>query len=159
MYLKATSRVKGNGALTNPFSCDIGVRQGCNLSPLLFILFVSDLETHLKTNGAGSISVSNSRVSLLMFADDVVLLAETQEGLQTSLHLLNQYCLTSALSVNTEKTKVVIFNKQRGCSPDFRINMKEIQDYKYLGIVLSDNCSFKPAVLTLEHRQKKLYLH
>ena len=37
MYLKATSRVKVNGALTNPFSCDIGVRQGCNLSPLLFI--------------------------------------------------------------------------------------------------------------------------
>ena len=158
MYLKATSRVKVNGALTNPFSCDIGVRQGCNLSPLLFILFVSDLETHLKTNGAGSISVSNSRVSLLMFADDVVLLAETQEGLQTSLHLLNQYCLTSALSVNTEKTKVVIFNKQRGCSPDFRINMKEIQvlsDYKYLGIVLSDNCSFKPAVLTLATQAKK----
>ena len=95
---------------------------------------MSDLETHLKTNGAGSISVSNSRVSLLMFADDVVLLAETQEGLQTSFHLLNQYCLTSALSVNTEKTKVVIFNKQRGCSSDFRINMKEIQvlsDYKY----------------------------
>ena len=90
MYLKATSRVRVNGALTNPFSCDIGIRQGYNLSPLLFILFVSDLETHLKTNGARSISVSNSRVSLLVFADDVVLLAETQEGLQTSLHLLNQ---------------------------------------------------------------------
>ena len=84
--------------------------------------------------------------------------AETQEGLQTYLHLLNQYCLTSALSVNTEKTKVVIFNKQKGCSPDFRINMKEIQvlsDYKYLGIVLSDNCSFKPTVLTLATQAKK----
>ena len=42
MYLKATSRVKVNGALTNPFSCDIGVRQGCNLSPLLFILFLCE---------------------------------------------------------------------------------------------------------------------
>ena len=119
---------------------------------------MSDLETYLETNGAGSISVSNSRVSLLMFADDVVLLADTQEGLQTSLHLLNQCCLTSALSVNTEKTKVVIFNKRRGCSPEFCINMKEIQvlsKHKYLGIVLSDNCSFKPAVLTLATQANK----
>ena len=38
MYLKATSRVRINGALTNPFSCDRGVRQGCNLSRYLFCL-------------------------------------------------------------------------------------------------------------------------
>jgi len=54
MYSKAMSRVKlSNGEVTDQFSCEIGVRQGCNLSPLLFSLSFSGLESELakKQNG------------------------------------------------------------------------------------------------------------
>jgi len=53
MYSKAMSRVKlSNGDVTDQFSCEIEVRQGCNLSPLVFSLFISRLESELvKTNG------------------------------------------------------------------------------------------------------------
>ena len=71
---RASSVVKVDTEVSNPFSCNIGVRQGCNLSLLLFILFLSNLEEHMKVWGAKSILMTNLRVNILMFAD-VVLLA------------------------------------------------------------------------------------
>ena len=57
------------------------VTQGCNLSPLLFSLYISDLESYLETNSPGYVTLKNLRVQLLLFADDLVLLARP-----TNLH-------------------------------------------------------------------------
>ena len=46
-----------------------------------------------------------------MFADDIVLLADTEKGLQESLNRLDKFCSNWDLSINIEKTKIVVFNK------------------------------------------------
>ena len=74
------------------FQCQNGVRQGCPLSPLLFSLFISDLEDSLKTKSSGRIKIGDQEVSIIMFADDLVLLADSSEGLQQSLSVLQEYC-------------------------------------------------------------------
>jgi hypothetical protein len=43
-----------------------------------------------------------------MYADDMVLLSPTAEGLQEKLNLLNTYCKDWCLKVNTQKTKVIV---------------------------------------------------
>ncbi|WP_143213457.1 reverse transcriptase domain-containing protein, partial [Acinetobacter baumannii] len=48
----------------------------------------------------------------LLFADDVILLSETPEGLQTLLDQLHDYSYKWSLSVNLEKTENMIFNKR-----------------------------------------------
>ena len=89
---KSTSFVSANGGISNTFPCRTGVRQGCPLSPLLFCLFVYDIVEHLQLHNSGYITLMSAKLRALLFADDLVLFAESSFGLQHSLDLLYQYC-------------------------------------------------------------------
>jgi hypothetical protein len=52
-------------------------------------------------------------ISLLLFADDLVLLASTPEGLQRQIDALAIFCDLQQLTVNLGKTKVLIFNASK----------------------------------------------
>ena len=95
MYNKAKSCVSTNGTEFTNFPCQIGVRQGENLSPLLFSIYLSDLESFLssKYNGLESLQNMGSefindnaiatylKLHLLLYADDTVLLAVSSDDL------------------------------------------------------------------------------
>jgi len=83
------------------------------LSPLLFSLYISDLESYLAKNSAGNVMLANLKAKLLLFANDLVLVTDSESGLQDSMDRLDEFCNTWDLKINTEKTKVVIFNKPR----------------------------------------------
>jgi hypothetical protein len=53
----------------------------------------------------------NTSISSLSFADDLVILSESQAGLQNSLNKLEKYCYKWQLKLNTNKTKIMIFQK------------------------------------------------
>ena len=57
MYKKVKSCVSYGGQCSDFFPCEMGVRQGDNLSPLLFNIFLSDLKSYLvnKYNGLSNI--------------------------------------------------------------------------------------------------------
>ena len=135
MYANATSRVTINNNTSSSFPCLKGVRQGCNLSPLLFI---NDLESYLSSNVAGNITLANRKVQLLLFTDDVVLLADSNKGLQESIDRLTEFCKTWILNINVDKTKVVVFNrKQQVHQVLFTLDNMKLEyatSYKYLGI-------------------------
>lgn len=57
------------------------------------------------------ITINNTNVSCLMYADDIVLISESAKGLQNCLNKLSKYCDIWNLSVNIDKSKVIIFNK------------------------------------------------
>ena len=156
---KATSSVAANNKLSSPFPCLKGVRQGCNLSPLLFSLYISDLESYLATNTAGSIRLANRNAQLLLFADDLALLADSLKGLQDSIDRLVEFCKTWNLNINIDKTKVVVFNRKQKVhlaplSLD-NMNLEYVSSYKYLGIILSSNGSLKLAISTLANQASK----
>ena len=75
MYSKAMSRVKlPNYDVTDQFCCEFGVRQGCNLSSLLFRLFIRGLETELVKTKMRT-RLWNGPIDLLMYANDIVLMS------------------------------------------------------------------------------------
>ena len=144
MYSNIKSCVSCNGKDSEYFGSFIGVRQGENLSPFLFSVFVNDLEQHLLRSGNvldfGDLEVSNwLRICVLLYADDTIIMADSAEQLQRALDDLKEYCNRWKLHVNESKTKVIIFAKRK---PRQRYKFKYgdtdldiVDSFPYLGIV------------------------
>ena len=149
MYRNVFYRIKIDGYLSERIPSSIGVKQGCVLSPLLFNLFPSDLPSIFSTD-CHPVELCNLKLNCLMFADDLVLVSQSAEGLQNCLNKLQTYCKKWCLTVNTDKTKVVIFNKggHRISRYTFRLNdstIEIVQQYCYLGIIFSATGNFNNA--------------
>ena len=156
MYSNATAVVKLESSVSTPFPCRRGVRQGCNLSPLLFSLFISDLEDTLNPSGAEGVDLGNAKLRLLLFADDLVIVAHSPEDLQTSLDKLSEYCAKWDLLTNSSKTKVIATPFAR--ATPFQLNNEAVElvsTYKYLGVIINTSGSLKPAITTLIAQAKK----
>ena len=103
MYTNDKSCVKINGKLSPVFNSLTGVKQGCIMSPLLFNIFMSDLPSALCQDD--NVLLDNAtKINCILWADDILILSETDEGLQKSLQNLHEYCISNKLSVNMDKT-------------------------------------------------------
>ena len=152
MYSDVKYAIKLQAGLTESFSSNIGVKQGCILSPLLFNLFVNDLPNCFDSSKCDPIPMGDALVNCLMYADDVVLLSSSKEGLQHSLSSLQKYCDSWNLKINIEKTKILIFNKSGKLlkNDKFFINgilLENVQEYKYLGILMRASGTFTNALM------------
>ena len=109
MYSQSECCIKINGDRTDFMSDSIGVKQGEVLSPLLFNLFINDLVDVM--NVSDSPSLNDREIPCLLYADDLVLIYPSAEGLQKKLDALHQYCEQWHLDVNVNKTKVMRVTK------------------------------------------------
>ena len=80
--IKCCVKVPGIG-LTDWFSVIAGVRQGDNLSPVLFAMYINDLIVELNSIGCG-VKINDTDISVLAFADDIVLVSDSEEKLETN---------------------------------------------------------------------------
>ncbi len=90
MFDKAKCRVKWKGLAGEDFDSEFGVLQEAMLSPKLFTEFLSDLHACLSKE-CGEL-MSNLIITYILFADDLILCAETPQGLQKLLDGLFNYC-------------------------------------------------------------------
>ena len=130
------------------------------MSPLLFAMFLNDVELELQAGSSSGISLDELNIYLLLFADDAVLFSETKEGLQTSLDNFEQYCKKWNLTVNTDKTKIMVFRKGGRLQADERwtiggAEIEIVNHFNYLGIVFSSGGSFMKATKTLSGKAIK----
>ena len=88
-------------------------RQGCNLSPYLFNLYVNDMNLILDKADISPVSLNKSNVSSLMYVDDLLILTRSESGMQKALDVLDVYCHKWHLVVNINKTKMIVFNKRK----------------------------------------------
>ena len=80
MYSFSEACIKINNYKTDYFPITCGVKQGDNLSPTLFSMFLNDLATGIKELNLG-VDVDGCNVSILLYADDIVLIAPNENNL------------------------------------------------------------------------------
>lgn len=144
LYKGTTSGVWCNAGVTKCFETNMGLKQGCILSPLLFSLFVNDLADILD----GGCDFEGFKVSVLLYADDIVILSPTPGSLQSMINKLENYCNKWNLRVNLSKSKIMVFRKGgQLCRNEKwwykRQRVEVVNKYKYLGVILTPSLSWE----------------
>ena len=137
-------RVRWDNQFSEWFHVSAGVRQGGVLSPDFYGIYVDELVSILKASGVGCYFVDKF-AAIIMYADDMVLLAPSLKGLQSLLIITEKYCLDWDVKLNPKKTKNMCFGK--GKIPPHRVNLNGIpiewvNKWTYLGVTLVHGSRF-----------------
>ena len=101
-----------NGFSSEYFNIRRGVRQGCPLSPYLFILCAEILATPLKNDDdIQGIKIDDTECKLSQYADDTSLLLQDEESTRKALGVVQKFGEISGLKMNVEKTKIALLGK------------------------------------------------
>ena len=141
VYNNVHSAVVNGGFLTNYFNISRGVRQGCPLSPSLFILAVEPLALKIRQdpNCKGIDLPNQQEVKISQFADDTTIITNNSESLKPHLQTVEVFGTLSGLKLNRKKTKAMWL----GSMKDKNIKILEFkttkEPVKVLGVHLSYN--------------------
>ena len=107
LYSKAKSCIRVNNNLTDWFETTIGVRQGCLLSPDLFNLFLENiLAEAFEVCKKLGINVDGYKLKDLRFADDIALIADSENDLQTLIERVHDVSKKYGMEISIPKTKL-----------------------------------------------------
>ena len=164
MYGNSVTRIKLIQKLSETIDVTIGTEQGHPMSPELFKIYIYDLSIYLAALEDLSVPELNGfPVNHLLWADDLILLALDHQSLQKELDCLNEFASKWELSINIDKTKIMVFNSSSRvlhCSYGFKLgqlNISPTRSYCYLGIQLSLNGSFKCAMNELRKKALRAF--
>lgn len=143
LYEDGWARVRVGGRESSRFEVKKGVRQGCPMSPWLFNIFIDRIVTEARKHFYGSVQLTTGQMEVLLFADDLMLMAETEEALQHNLQELNDVLDKWGMKANWQKTKVMrIGRKQDVCNVEVNGEaVEQVKDMKYLGVMISGDGS------------------
>ena len=111
MYSKLKSCVQVGDRLSDDFICTVGTRQGCILSPILFVLYLNELIDMFQQDNCQGVYVNNVNCygNMLLYADDLVILGDPVNRVEKFLRTLENFCRIWGLSVNMKRTKAIVF--------------------------------------------------
>ena len=125
MYEKTKLSVRLPRGITKFFPSNIGLKQGCNMSPILFNRFINDINEVFDVRFCYPVTLSNIKLSNLLYADELILISEKRTGLQLFLDNLQAYYQKWNLTVNNKKTKVMVVEKIQSSAQIHRFSFKK----------------------------------
>lgn len=155
LYASGNSSIKLPYGTTKRFRIERGIRQGCPVSPYLFLLPMQILSIYIKESSLKGISIAGRTISLSQLADDTTLFLQDRSQIDMAVKLLDKFSVASGLKLNLSKCELL---------PIKACNEKEISGIpvkfkvKYLGVIIVKdqvirmNENFNPIISTLTQR-------
>uniref|UniRef100_A0A670HZZ0 Reverse transcriptase domain-containing protein n=1 Tax=Podarcis muralis TaxID=64176 RepID=A0A670HZZ0_PODMU len=138
IYSTQSAKLVINNNLTNQFKIEKGTRQGCPLSPLLFIMVLEILANKIRTaSEVRGIRIGLKEFKLKAYADDLILsLEEPRESIGKALEIMEEYGKLSGFKLNKLKTKMLTKNLKSDGKEELerKFGIKIAKKIKYLGI-------------------------
>ena len=141
MYERARTAVRTKYGKTESFPIEVGLHQGSALSPFLFLVVLDTITVELR---------ENDELWELLFADDLVIIADTEEELQQRYLAWKNSLESKGMKVNTQKTEVMVSSREG--HEEINIisedggRLKQSREFKYLGSVLAEEGGTEKAV-------------
>jgi len=147
MYSYAKAKIRTKFGESCNFPIEIGVLQGETLSPKLFTIFMEEIVKIMHESDIPALKIASADLHILLYADDIVLLASNAIYLQDKINLLSSFFKRNNLLVNLNKTKVVIFryNKNKIVTPRLfwdDVEIETVEKYTYLGVTFYGNMKY-----------------
>ena len=169
LYSNLESSVLVEGEASQFSTLEQGVRQGCPLSPALFNCYINDLVKRLKEKGYG-VGVGNKDLTALLYADDIVVMADSAQKLQELINEVDSFCSKWWLQLNTDKSKVMVVesvpsNPNSGEPLSFRGQaLENVTESKYVGVTITGKLLWDRHISTVKlkglealDRQRRLF--
>ena len=146
IYKDTIAQVRINGNLSSTITVQDGLMQGETFSPSLASLFLNDFALSINVLSLG-VPYGDMTLSILLYADDIVLFSDNEIKLQLVLNHFNTWCENWQTNYNLDKTKVMHFRPKRmqQTNYDFMLgssNLEYVKNYKYLGMYFDEHLDF-----------------
>ena len=105
MYGKTEYCVKLKDGHTRAIKSNLGLKQGCPLSPMLFNLYIDDIKD-IFDDKCDPINIQNTKINHFLYADDLVILSESKAGLQRGIDKAYNFAKAKRLTISVKKAKL-----------------------------------------------------
>ncbi|KAL4099054.1 hypothetical protein QTP88_023549 [Uroleucon formosanum] len=141
--LETFVKVKVGNTNSDPILVKSGLRQGDAMSPILFNIVVEKVVREMNIIPQEGVKFQESSIGLLAYADDLVIMEDSQDGLKDLLNRLEKAALKVELHINEDKTKYMVVGRRDTIRlyPTLNVNnrnFKRTRQFKYLGSILSE---------------------
>ena len=158
MYGKTEYCLKLKGGHTPAIKSNLGLKQGCPLSPILFNLYIDDIK-YIFDEHCDPISIQNTKVNHFLYADDLVILSDSKIGLQTCINKVSNFAKAKHLTISVKKSKTMVFNIAGKFIRDtFTLDnetLEPVQSFCYLGVDIKCSGTVKHAANVLNDKGNK----
>ena len=162
MYRYTCTSIIHNDKILPKILTNKGVKQGDNLSPPFFNIYINDLPEAIEVGKTDPVTLMDTNINCLMWADDIILMSEKVEGLQQCINNLEKYCMKWKLEINIKKIEVLIFNKTGAKMKSIRFYLgkkllENVNQYIYLGFRIAASGTFKHGIQSLIDKAKRAW--
>lgn len=163
-YRNAKSKLLLNKSLSDSFDIRKGVRQGCILSPLLYILSLEPLLERIRQN----VSISGLHIpnkgyqKLIAFADDTNFFTDNAKSIETILETFDEFGKCSGSKINISKTKCLAIGRGEKINT-VEYNLEWVREIKIFGLLYanalnqSNEQNWEHILFEIKSRLKKIY--
>ena len=134
LYKGSESAVLNNGFSTKYFPLNRSVKQGCCLSPYLFVLAIELLSLKLQTSrDLQGVSIKGSEQRVSLFADDLTVFAHDVASAKEAVRIINLYKRVSGLEINLKKSEIMWLNPKPEKQEKLKLGLKVVEKLKITG--------------------------